>query len=156
MKRQSVDNDKVTMQRTMGTGEHGFSLIEVLIAIAILAVGMLAIGSMQLATVRNTTNSHTTTEAIMLAHERMEEVKNISDLADIDTLDGANETNIGINGEPGIFNRTTTISNPPDIAGIATSTSTFAREVQIDVQWTTVHGGNRTITLNSITHGGGI
>jgi type IV pilus assembly protein PilV len=138
----------------MGADELGFSLIEVLIAIAILAIGMLAIGSMQLATVRNTTNSHTMTEATMLAHRKMEEIKNTPDIT---TLADEDDPNIDINGnDGGIYTCRTTITNPPDIAGISTPTSDFARQVEIQVEWTTMHGGNRTITLNSIVHGGGI
>jgi prepilin-type N-terminal cleavage/methylation domain-containing protein len=141
-------------QRTIETNENGFSLIEVLVAIAILAIGLLAIGSMQLDTVRNTTNSNTITQAIMLANQKMEQVKNTSDFT---TLADEDEVDIDANGQPGgIYTRRTRISNPGNIAGITTPTSSFARDVEIQVEWTTAHGGNRTITLNSRTHGGGI
>ncbi|MBC2733620.1 MAG: type IV pilus modification protein PilV [Desulfobacteraceae bacterium] len=154
MKRKCVDNTIAIMQRSLVSDEHGFSLIEVLIAVAILAIGLLAIGRMQVATVRNTTNSNTTTQAVMLAHQKMEEIKNTPDITDLADED---ESNLDANGNAGgIYTRRTRISNPPNIAGIATPTSDFAREVEIQVEWTTVHGGNRTITLNSITHGGGI
>ena len=154
MKRKCVDSNKMRIRRGIETDESGFSLIEVLVAIAILAIGLLAIGSMQLATVRNTTNSNTITQAIMLANQKMEEVKNTPDFT---TLADEDEENIDANGNPGgIYTRRTRISNPPDIAGITTPTSDFARKVEIQVEWTTMHGGNRTITLNSITHGDGI
>jgi type IV pilus assembly protein PilV len=156
MKRKCFDSDITTIRRNLLSDEHGFSLIEVLVAVAILAIGLLAIGRMQVATVRNTTNSNTTTQAVMLAHQKMEEIKNTPDINDLADED---ESNIDASGNAGgIFTRRTRISNTPDIniAGVPTSTSDFAREVEIQVEWTTMHGGNRTITLNSITHGGGI
>jgi len=154
MKRKCDDREKIRIRQAVGTHESGFSLIEVLVAIAILAIGLLAIGSMQLSTVRNTTNSNTITQAIMLASQKMEEIKNTPDFT---TLADEDEVNIDANGDPGgIYTRRTRITNPLDIPGITTPTSSFARDVEVTVEWTTVHGGNRTITLNSITHGGGI
>lgn len=154
MKRKCDDREKIRIRQAVGSQESGFSLIEVLVAIAILAIGLLAIGSMQLSTVRNTTNSNTITQAIMLANQKMEEIKNTRDFT---TLGDEDEVDIDANGDPGgIYTRRTRITDPPDIAGITTPTSSFARDVEVTVEWTTMHGGNRTITLNSITHGGGI
>jgi len=156
MKRKCDDREKIRIRQAVGTHESGFSLIEVLVAIAILAIGLLAIGSMQLSTVRNTTNSNTITQAIMLASQKMEEIKNTPDFT---TLADEDEVAIDANGDPGgIYTRRTRISDPPDImiSGVTKDTSSFARDVEVTVEWTTVHGGNRTITLNSITHGGGI
>ena len=128
--------------------ESGFSLVGVLIAIAILGIGMLAIGRMQMMTVRNTTNGNTTTEAIMLAQVKMEQIKNT---ADITTLVDEVEANLDADGNPGgIYTRTTTIVMP------AAPLDNFLRTVQIQVRWVTHHGGDRTVTLNSVTHGQGI
>ena len=137
------------MQMSPIRDENGFSIIEMLIAIAFLAVGMLAVGKMQLATVRNTTNGNTTTQAVMLAHERMEALKNVDDITDLDAL--APEAPMDAEGNPGgIYTRTTTIRVP------AAPLDQFLREVEVQVNWVTHHGGNRTITLNSVTHGRGI
>ena len=131
--------------------ESGFSIIEMLIAIAFLAVGMLAVGKMQLATVRNTTNGNTTTQAVMLAHEQMEAIKNVDNVTDLDATPVITETGIDADGNPGgIYDRTTTIRVP------AAPLDQFLREVEVQVNWVTHHGGNRTITLNSVTHGRGI
>ena len=128
--------------------ENGFSIIEMLIALAILAIGMMAIGRMQVATVKNTTLGNLTTEATMLAQAKMEEVKNVPDIA---VLADEVEANIDAEGNPGgIYNRTTTITVP------AAPLDNDLRMVRVDVQWTHPHGGNRTVTLNSITHGQGI
>ncbi len=128
--------------------ESGFSIIEMLIALAILAIGMMAIARMQIDTVRNTTIGNMTTEATMLAQAKMEEVKNVSDIA---TLGDEVEANIDADGNPGgVYTRTTTINVP------AAPLDNDLRLVRVDVQWTHPHGGNRTVTINSITHGQGI
>jgi len=128
--------------------EKAFSILEVLIAIAILAVGMLAIGRLQVTTVRNTTIGNATTQAIMLAHQKMEEVKSEPDLA---SMVNEVESDIDENGDPGgVYTRTTTITVPP------APLDTYVRQVQIQVQWNIAHGGNRTITINSVARGRGI
>ncbi len=136
------------MSTIIGKNESGFSVIEMLIAIAILAVGMLAMARMQLATVRNTTNGNTTTQATMLAQAKMELVKNT---ADITTLANEVEADLDADGNPGgIYTRTTTITVP------AAPLDAFLREVRVEVRWVTHHGGDRTVTIDSVTHGQGI
>ena len=128
--------------------ESGFSILEMVIAIALLGVGILAIGRMQMMTVRNTTNGNTITEATMLAQAKMEQIKNT---ADITTLVDEVEADLDADGNPGgIYTRTTTIVMP------AAPLDSFLRTVQVQVRWVTHHGGDRTITLNSVTHGQGI
>ena len=128
--------------------ESGFSIIEMVIALAILAVGMLAIGRMQLQTVCNTTNGNTTTQAAMLAQAKMEQIKNTPDIA---TLADEVENDLDADGNPGgIYTRTTTITTP------APPLDSFLRTVRVEVRWVTHHGGDRTITIDSVTHGQGI
>lgn len=124
--------------------QGGFTLIEVLIGISIFAIGLLAVAKMQYATVRNTTVGNITSQATMLAHQKMEEVK-CMDFAD---LVNEVESNLDENGNPGsgIYNRTTTVTTP------AAPLGNHAREVQVQVQWNAAHGGNRTITVNSLTY----
>ena len=128
--------------------ESGFTIIEMLIALAILAVGMMAIGRMQILAVRNTTNGNTTTQATMLAQAKMEEIKNT---ADITTRVDEVEADIDADGNAGgIYTRTTTIATP------AAPLDSFLRTVRVQVRWVSYHGGDRTITIDSVTHGQGI
>ncbi len=128
--------------------ENGFTIIELMIALAIRAVGLLAIGRMQLQTVRQTTNGNTITQATMLAQAKMEQIKNTADIA---TLVNEEETGLDADGNPGgIYTRTTTIAQP------APPLDTFLRTVRVEVRWVTHHGGDRTITIDSVTHGQGI
>lgn len=128
------------------TGEAGFTLIEVLIGISIFAIGLLAVARLQMLSVRNTTVGNLTSQATMLANQKMEEVK----MTPFDDL-VANEVESDIDGDGnagGIFTRTTTIAA---VTGTP-AWSTDVREVQVQVQWNAAHGGNRTFTLNSLTY----
>ena len=60
----------------------GFTLMEVLIAIAVFAVGMLAVGSMQISAVNNNFAARMRTEATILASEKMEELMSLEDYDD--------------------------------------------------------------------------
>ena len=125
------------------SAEGGFTLIEVLIGVSIFAIGMLAVARMQYAAVRNTTVGNLTSQATMLANQKMEEIKTI-DFAD---LTNEVENNLDAQGNPGgIYNRTTTITTP------AAPLGDNVRQVQVQVQWNAAHGGNRTIAINSLTY----
>lgn len=130
--------------------EAGFTIIEVLIGISIFAIGMLAVGRLQMLSVRNTTVGNLTSQATMLAHQKMEEIK-ATPFADLVTPQQV-ETNLDGDGNAGagIFNRTTTISTVG--GGAPPVWAAHAREVQVQVQWNAAHGGDRTFTLNSLTY----
>ena len=130
--------------QTQRSAQAGFTLIEVLIGISIFAIGMLAVARMQILSVRNTTVGNLTSQATMLAHQKMEEVKTT---AFADLVANEVENNIDEEGNAGgIFNRTTTITVPtPPL-------DAHARQVQVQIQWNAAHGGNRTFTLNSLTY----
>lgn len=124
--------------------ESGFTLIEVLIGVSIFAIGLLGVASLQLHSVRNTTIGNVTSQATMLAHQKMEEVKAT---AFADLVLNEVENNIDPDGNAGgIYNRTTTITSP------AAPLDAYMRQVQVQVQWNTGHGGNRTVTVNSLTY----
>ena len=54
--------------------EKGFTLVEILVAIAILAFGILAIASMQSASLRSTQHSYNVTEGTTWAQDRIEQL----------------------------------------------------------------------------------
>ena len=124
--------------------ESGFTLIEVLIGISIFAIGILAVARMQMISVKNTSLGNLTSQATMLAHQKMEEIKTATDF---DTMVNEVENNIDEEGNAGgIYNRTTTITVPAGDLG------THARQVQVQVQWQHAYGGNRTVEINSLTY----
>ena len=125
---------------------NGFTLIEVLIAMAIFSIGILAVASMQLWNVKNNTTGNITTLATLLARNQMEQLKNV---ADVTTLASGTDPNnpVDENGNAGgIFTRSWVITNP--LGGSAT------RQIQVTVSWTK-GGPNRSVVLTSITRGNG-
>lgn len=67
-----------------GWREGGYTLIEVLIAIAIFSIGMLAIGSMQLGATKGTATAQSNTELAAYATDQMERLTGLPyDHADI-------------------------------------------------------------------------
>lgn len=103
---------------------QGFSLIEVLIAMAIFSLGILAVGTLIMSTSRNNTNGNILTQATMLARAKIEEKKRAADAGAL-TVGAETETNIDAQGNPGgIFKRECGISSVGD-----------CRQIQVTVSW---------------------
>jgi general secretion pathway protein I len=132
-----------TTETIFQDNQKGFSLVELLIALAILALAMLAAASMQFGSIRNNASGNMVTQANMLAKSKMEELKNTVDLTD---LENGGDTGIDAAGQAGgIYNRSWTIE----------SLGTTARRITVTVQWTK---GSRThtIRISSNTRGNGV
>ena len=73
----------------------GFTLIEVLLAIAIFSIGILAVGSMQISAVNNNASARMRTEATLHASEKMETLMlvpyNDPDLSDTTHTDASDD-----------------------------------------------------------------
>jgi len=118
---------------TLSNKNRGFSLIEVMIAMAIFSIGILAVGSMQLSTSKNNTTGNYTTLATMLARQKIEEIK----ILDRSELSGA-----GGNDTVGIYDRQWGTN----------AISTTAYKLWVTVTWTQ-RGGSRNVLLESISRG---
>lgn len=57
---------------------EGFTLIEIMIAVAIISIGLLALGGLQVSLVRGNALSQRMTAAISVAEQKIEQVKNTS------------------------------------------------------------------------------
>lgn len=130
-------------EKNLASKQSGFSLIEVLIAMAILALSLLAAATMQVSSIRNNASGNMVTQANMLAKAQMEVLKNTADLTTL--ADGA-ENNIDADGQPGgIYNRSWMVTN----------LGTTARRITVTVEWTK-RGLSRSIILSSNTRGNGV
>jgi len=118
----------------LSKNNRGFTLLEAVIAMAIFSIGILAVGSMQLWNTKNNTTGNFTTQATMLAREKIEELKTVSDLT---ALANGNDT-------IGIYTRTWEPSN-------LTGTS---RKLTVTVSWSR-QGKNHSVELESVTRGNG-
>lgn len=128
-------------------GTSGLTLIEVMIAMAILAMGMLATVSMHYGTARNNTSGNIYTQASMLAQAQLEILKN----QDVDSLlEGgpyADPDNpVDADGFPGgIYERSWTI----EPLGVG------ARRITVSVQWQRL-GRSYRIDVSTNTKGNGV
>lgn len=123
----------------MLNNQRAFTLIEILIAMAIFSIGILGMVSLQISTARNTKNGNVITQATMLARDQIETLKRITDVT---TLSNGSEADIDSQGNPGgIFDRSWTISNP--LGGSNT------RQITVTVSWNQ-KGGNRSVGLSTI------
>jgi type IV pilus assembly protein PilV len=128
-------------------GNKGFTLIEVLITMAIFSIGVLAVASMQYWSVRNTASGNVMTLAANLARAQMETLKSVPDVTSLTT--GASLNPIDADGNPdpdGIFTRTWVIANPLGTSG--------TRRIDVTVGWRR-QGQNRSVVLTSISRGNG-
>ncbi len=138
-----VESMRSYFERDLAFKQSGFSLIEVLIAMAILAISLLAAATMQLGSIRNNATGNMVTQANMLAKAQMEVLKNT---ADVTTLADGAENNIDADGQPGgIYNRFWMVTN----------LGTTARRITVTVEWTK-RGLSRSIILSSNTRGNGV
>ena len=132
-------------------GQDGFTLFELMIAMAILGMGMVAAVSMHFGTARNNTNGNILTQANMLAKTQIETLKNQNitalvqggpypnaDLSLIQLISSDGQNN-------GIFRRYWTIQN----------LGTDARRITVTVEWSRL-GRQRQVVISSNTKGNGV
>jgi len=74
--------------------EKGFSLVEILTAMVILGVAFMGLANMQLSSINSNSNSSQLTRAVILAQDKMEEIKSLNpdhpDLADTNPVNNGN------------------------------------------------------------------
>ena len=118
----------------LSKNNRGFSLLEAVMAMCIFSIGILAVGNLQMWSTKNNTAGNFTTEATMLARQKIEELKVVSDINDLasgsDTI--------------GIYTRSW---DPIDI------TPTLSR-ITVTVDWTR-QGKDYSVQIDSVTRGNG-
>ena len=118
----------------LSKNNRGFTLLEAVIAMGIFSIGILAVGSMQLWNTRNNSTGNFTTEATMLARQKIEELKTVSDLT---ALANGSDT-------IGIYTRSWVPSN----------LTASSRILTVTVEWTR-EGNDRSVVLETVTRGNG-
>jgi type IV pilus assembly protein PilV len=94
------------------SGPCGFTLLEVLIALAIFSVGFLAVNAMTTRVIKSNYQSRNLTTAVDLAQNRLEALR----AGDFDSIADAGDTGLDAREDAGagIFDRRVTVTSGPD------------------------------------------
>lgn len=117
---------------------QGFTLLEILIAIAILALGIIALGKVQALLVTGENFAEQKAEAINLGNEKIEDLRNFTALTGYTSIASGNDNVVARNTT---FTRTWTVT---------TNTDPNYKNVDIQVTWTSQVGINHSIDLYTI------
>lgn len=115
------------------TDQQGFSLIEALIALAILAAGFLALGQFQSAAIQGNAQVRNKGLALSLAENRMETLRG----QDYSMLSSGSRTVMGPNTEFNVSWTLTSLTGPE------------RQEATVTVSWTTAEGDAKDVQLTS-------
>jgi type IV pilus assembly protein PilV len=105
--------------------EKGFTLIETLMAIAIIAIGLLALAALQTTAISGTGRANKHSMAVLLAEDQIETYKNYP----YDSIPSSPSTESGTTlpqDSWGIFTRTTTVQDGTPVPGSKTITVTVS------------------------------
>ena len=131
----------------IGRDHSGYLMLEILMAVAIFSVGFLAVGTLIISTTRNNTTGNIITQATMLAAEKLQNLKDTTDIATLAVGTYTDAGKIDDQGTPGgIYTRSWTIAQ--------LDAKNTARHIQVRVSWNRL-GQNRTVELTTITRGNG-
>ncbi len=134
----------------MKRSTRGMSLVETMIALAILGFGVLGAAAAQITAVKFARESRLRTEAYYLAEQQMEAFQGMDGAAIADVLadsDYPNDSNNPLDPDPNdglarAFNRSWNIQADTPEAGVYT--------LSVTVQWTSTQGQTRSVVIESI------
>ena len=129
--------------------EQGFTLLEVVIAMAVFAIGILAVIGLQVQVITGNSRSNIQTQQMLLAQTVMERVKNAPDIFNpTGNNNVTNLNNVDGEGNPGgPYNVTVTRTNP--LGG------TTSRFITVTVTKTGGFTGHDAV-VQCLSHGNGI
>ena len=120
------------------TKSHGFTMIEILIALVILSVALLGLAGLMVQTTKNTSFGGLMTEAATLAQDKLEELRATS-WNNLGSFSGGPEI---LQGSNKTYNRSWAVEpNPP-------SPADTMRTLSVTVTWD--DRTHRTVTLRSV------
>ncbi len=121
--------------------EEGFTLNEVLASIALISISILGFSLNTMSVIRGNYISKNVTTATFLAQDKLEQLKSLATLSDLDNCADPPEKDVTATGsEGGIYGRCWTIKDSPLGTGL--------REITVTVRWTDYL--SRKVTLSTL------
>ena len=138
--------DVKTFRQSLIKREDGFTLNEILVAIALIVIGVLGFSVNTIGVIQGNFISNNVTVATSLAQDKLEELKAQTSFTNVtDSPDPNNPiTETGASG--GRFTRTWTIKERPDL----TPHDTILKEVDVTVSWRDYI--SRSVTLSTFVY----
>jgi len=139
---------KIHGRITLSGHESGFTLLEVMIAMAILGVGLLSIAVAQLSAIKLSSRSKNLQQAMFLAREQMDDIEALplgSALLQVGATTNDPGNPLSTSTDPDdqtTYNRSVTVTPNSPSAGLA--------QVSVTVIWNGAQGGIRQVQLNSV------
>ncbi|MEA2061445.1 MAG: prepilin-type N-terminal cleavage/methylation domain-containing protein [Thermodesulfobacteriota bacterium] len=136
----------------------GFTIMEILVAMAIFAIGILGVAKMQIIATMGNTSSRTVTEAVFFAQSRLETLLALPyDHNYLEDGDGDGDGLAGLDDEK---TDTTEADHYENIQGIYTVSWNIAEDEPVEdakrirtiVSWQTTASGSQTRVLNAIKY----
>ncbi|MDM8535792.1 prepilin-type N-terminal cleavage/methylation domain-containing protein [Desulfobacterales bacterium HSG17] len=118
--------EKKSINRINISEESGFSLLEVMISLAILAVGLLGIAALQITAIKGNSSGMKMTEVSTLIGSKLEDYRQM-DYANVITPDEPEIVKIH-ESDSSVYTRTTTVTNDTPDIGLKT--------VTVELSWT--------------------
>ncbi len=133
---------------TESKSQSGFTLLETMIAMAILGVGLLSIAVAQLTAIKMSSKSKNLQQAMFLAREQMDDLEALPPGSPIlinagTTDDPANPISVkSSEGDATTFTRSVTVTPNTPSVGLS--------QIVVTVSWDNAQGGIRQVQLNSV------
>jgi len=127
MSYKKVNTNKTIKSIQKSIKNQGFSFIEVLVALGIVSISILALLRLDILSIGLADVAETTTQAVMLANEKIEEIKARDDIRPQSTSGTSKRNNLTFHWHSRVENLTALPISRADITGL--------QKISVDVSW---------------------